>query len=50
VLLMHDLEEYTHEEIAQALGIAPGSSRARLSRARALLRQSLADLASEDAR
>jgi RNA polymerase sigma-70 factor (ECF subfamily) len=50
VLLMHDLEEYTHEEIAQALGIAPGSSRARLSRARALLREALADLAPEDAR
>jgi RNA polymerase sigma-70 factor (ECF subfamily) len=50
VLLMHDLEEYTHEEIAQVLGIAPGSSRARLSRARALLRESLADLAPEDAR
>jgi RNA polymerase sigma-70 factor (ECF subfamily) len=50
VLLMHDVEEYTHEEIAQALGIAPGSSRARLSRARALLRDALADLAPEDAR
>ena len=50
VLLMHDLEEYTHEEIAQALGIAPGSSRARLSRARALLRESLADLAPEESR
>jgi RNA polymerase sigma-70 factor (ECF subfamily) len=49
VLLMHDVEEYTHEEIAQALGIAPGSSRARLSRARALLRDALADLAPENA-
>lgn len=50
VLLMHDVEEYTHEEIAEALGIAPGSSRARLSRARALLRTALADLAPEDSR
>jgi RNA polymerase sigma-70 factor (ECF subfamily) len=50
VLLMHDVEEYTHEEIAEALGIAPGSSRARLSRARALLREALADLAPEDHR
>jgi len=50
VLLMHDVEEYTHEEIAEALGIAPGSSRARLSRARALLREALADLAPEDSR
>ena len=44
VVLMHDLEGYTHEEIADALGIAPGSSRARLSRARAKLRDSLASL------
>jgi RNA polymerase sigma-70 factor (ECF subfamily) len=50
VLLMHDVEEYTHDEIAQALGIAPGSSRARLSRARALLREALADLAPENSR
>lgn len=50
VLLMHDVEEYTHEEIAEALGIAAGSSRARLSRARALLRTALADLAPKDTR
>lgn len=44
VVLMHDVEGYTHQEIGEALGIAPGSSRARLSRARAVLRERLADL------
>ena len=42
VVVMHDVEGYTHEEIGDALGIAPGSSRARLSRARAQLRERLA--------
>ena len=41
VVLMHDVEGYTHEEIGVALGIAPGSSRARLSRARSQLRERL---------
>ena len=47
VVVMHDLEGYTHAEIGQALGIATGSSKARLSRARAQLRESLADYATE---
>ena len=42
VVIMHDIEGYTHEEIGAALGIAPGSSRARLSRARSQLRERLA--------
>ena len=42
VVVMHDMEGWTHEEIGQALGIAAGSSRARLSRARQQLRESLA--------
>lgn len=44
VVLMHDLEGYTHEEISTAIGIAAGSSRARLSRARSRLREWLEDL------
>lgn len=44
VLVMHDLEGYTHEEIGMALGIATGSSRARLSRARRRLRDRLRDI------
>jgi len=38
VLLMHDLEGYGHGEIAEVLGVAEGTSKARLSRARAKLR------------
>jgi RNA polymerase sigma-70 factor (ECF subfamily) len=41
VFLMHDVEGYTHVEIADALGIQEGTSKAQLSRARAKLRSSL---------
>lgn len=41
VFLMHDLEGYSHGEIAAALDVAEGTSKARLSRARAKLRESL---------
>ncbi len=47
VFLMHDVEGYTHEEIGAALGIEAGTSKAQLSRARARLRQALADFAGE---
>ncbi|HEY2066286.1 MAG TPA: sigma-70 family RNA polymerase sigma factor [Gemmatimonadaceae bacterium] len=47
VFLMHDAEGYTHEEIASALGVSPGTSKAQLSRSRAKLRVALADLAKE---
>lgn len=43
VFLMHDVEGYTHEEIASSLGVHPGTSKAQLFRARARLRESLAD-------
>jgi RNA polymerase sigma-70 factor (ECF subfamily) len=43
VFLMHDLEGYSHDEIADALGIAQGTSKARLFRARAKLREALGD-------
>ncbi|HEX2080272.1 MAG TPA: RNA polymerase sigma factor [Longimicrobium sp.] len=42
VVLMHDVEGYTHEEIGAALGVPPGTSRGWLSRARARLRGALA--------
>ena len=45
--VMHDIEGYTHEEIAHALGIQPGTSKAQLSRARAKLREALKDFAGE---
>ena len=47
VFLMHDVEGFTHEEIGAALGVETGTSKAQLSRARAKLRESLADFAGE---
>lgn len=41
VLMLHDVDGYTHPEISEMLGIATGSCRARLSRARARLRELL---------
>jgi RNA polymerase sigma-70 factor (ECF subfamily) len=39
VLVLHDVEGYTHEEIASLLGIEIGTSKSRLSRARQLFRE-----------
>ncbi len=47
VFVMHDVEGYTHEEIAGVLGVHPGTSKAQLSRARARLRVALADFAKD---
>ena len=47
VFVMHDVEGYTHEEIGAALGVETGTSKAQLSRARARLREALADFAGE---
>jgi len=47
VFVMHDVEGYTHEEIGGALGMEAGTSKAQLSRARARLRESLAEFAGE---
>ena len=47
VFVMHDVEGYTHEEIGRALGVKSGTSKAQLSRARAKLREALADFAEE---
>jgi RNA polymerase sigma-70 factor (ECF subfamily) len=47
VVVMHDIEGYTHEEIGAALGMPPGTSKAQLSRARARLRSDLAAFAPE---
>ena len=38
VFVLHDVEGYKHEEIAQMTGIAAGTSKAQLHRARRLLR------------
>ena len=41
VFVLYDVEGYTHEEIGQQLGIATGSSKAALHRARMALRKHL---------
>ncbi len=43
VLVLHDVEGYTHEEIATQLGIEPGTSKSQLFRARRALRKRLHD-------
>ena len=45
VLVLHDVEGWKHEEIANELGMAVGSSKAQLHRARGLLRALLGDAA-----
>lgn len=47
VFVMHDVEGYTHEEIGETLDVATGTSKARLFRARRLLREELAPFARE---
>jgi len=47
VFVMHDVEGYTHEEIATSLGVHTGTSKAQLFRARARLREALADFAKD---
>jgi RNA polymerase sigma-70 factor, ECF subfamily len=41
VIVLHDIEGYSHEEIADMIGIAAGTSRAQLWRARRALSQVL---------
>jgi RNA polymerase sigma-70 factor, ECF subfamily len=41
VVVLHDVEGYTHEDIGRLLGIDPGTSKSQLSRARRALRASL---------
>jgi RNA polymerase sigma-70 factor, ECF subfamily len=38
VLVLHDIEGFTHEEIGTMLGIAPGTSKSQLARARLRVR------------
>lgn len=47
VFVMHDVEGYTHEEIGQTLSVAVGTSKARLFRARRMLRDELAEFQEE---
>lgn len=45
VLVLHDVEGWKHEEIGRELGMAVGSSKAQLHRARGLLRRMLGEAA-----
>ncbi len=45
VLVLHDVEGWKHEEIGRELGMAVGTSKAQLHRARGLLRTMLGDVA-----
>ncbi len=44
VLILHDVEGYTHEEIGDTLGVAPGTSKSQLFKARAKMREELSAL------
>ncbi|HEY6219516.1 MAG TPA: sigma-70 family RNA polymerase sigma factor [Gemmatimonadaceae bacterium] len=41
VFVLHDVEGFKHEEIAQQMGVTTGATKAQLHRARMLLRQTL---------
>jgi RNA polymerase sigma-70 factor, ECF subfamily len=41
VFVLHDVEGYKHEEIAEQLGVTTGATKAQLHRARLLLREAL---------
>src|SRR5215470_12242258 len=49
VFMLHDVEGYTHEEIAEELGITAGGSKSQLFKARTKLRKLLAHLIDSDA-
>jgi RNA polymerase sigma-70 factor (ECF subfamily) len=41
IVLLHDVEGFTHEEIGQLLGIETGTSKSQLARGRRWLRATL---------
>jgi RNA polymerase sigma-70 factor (ECF subfamily) len=41
VFVLHDIEGYKHEEIAELLGVTAGTSKSQLHRARMALRECL---------
>jgi RNA polymerase sigma-70 factor (ECF subfamily) len=47
VFVLHDVEGYRHQEIAEMTGVAVGTSKAQLHRARRLLRAALGNRDSE---
>jgi RNA polymerase sigma-70 factor (ECF subfamily) len=47
VFVLHDMDGFTHDEIARLLGVEPGTSKSQLSRARGHLRRMLGEPARE---
>lgn len=47
VLVLHDVEGRTHQEIGEALGVTPGTSKSQLFKARAKMRTLLAEYEQE---
>jgi RNA polymerase sigma-70 factor (ECF subfamily) len=39
VLILHDVEGYTHQDIGELMGVTPGTSKSQLFKARAKMRQ-----------
>ncbi len=50
VLVLHDLEGYTHEQIGDLLEVSPGTSKSQLSRARRTMRSLLNPASEKDSR
>ena len=48
VLILHDVEGYTHEEIGEVLGVTSGTSKSQLFKARARMREFLAGIEGSD--
>ncbi|HZD03515.1 MAG TPA: sigma-70 family RNA polymerase sigma factor [Longimicrobiales bacterium] len=48
VMILHDVEGYTHEEIGEALGVTSGTSKSQLFKARAKMRGMLSVLDTPD--
>ena len=48
VLILHDVEGYTHEEIGEVLGVATGTSKSQLFKARAKMRSLLGSIDQKD--
>jgi RNA polymerase sigma-70 factor (ECF subfamily) len=44
VIILHDVEGYTHEEIAEVLGVTSGTSKSQLFKARSKMREMLVSL------
>ena len=50
VLILHDVEGYTHDEIGKMLGTAAGTSKSQLFKARGKMRELLKSLNTQDNR